>query len=378
MSDPTPAPLPTLIPLPAFGAVKAGARIDLPPLAGSADALAVAQLAQPGKLLAVVSANPLDAQRLKEEIAWFAPGLRVHLLSDWETLPYDAFSPHQDLVSERLATLYAVSQGACDVLIAAASTALVRIAPPDFLAAHTFFLKKDGKLNLDKLREQLTRGGYAHMTQVVAAGEYSVRGGIVDLFPMGAALPYRIELFDDSIETIRVFDVDSQRTLYPVPEIRLLPAREFPMSEAGRTKFRQRFREVFEGDASRISLYKDVSNGTPPAGIEYYLPLFFDETATLFDYLPADATLLLHHDVPNAIAEFWHDTNTRFNLLKGDRSRPLFPPPQLFLTEEEFFVAAKQYPALRLGAAETTDDAAARRLGGLAIERNADAPLSAL
>jgi transcription-repair coupling factor (superfamily II helicase) len=132
----------------------------------------------------------------------------------------------------------------------------------------------------------LTLAGYQHVTQVVAAGEYSVRGGLVDLFPMGTALPYRIELFDDEIETLRSFDVDSQRTLYPVPEIRLLPAREFPAGEAGRTTFRQRFREAFEGDASRVSLYKDVSNGILPAGIEYYLPLFFEKTATLFDYLP--------------------------------------------------------------------------------------------
>nr|WP_220637264.1 transcription-repair coupling factor [Georgfuchsia toluolica] len=369
-----------------FGLAKAGARLDLPALHGSADSLAIAQLATPGKLLTVISASPLDAQRLQEEIAWFAPKLRVHLLSDWETLPYDNFSPHQDLISERLATLYAVTSGACDVLIAAASTALARIAPASFLAAHTFFLKKEGQLDLGKLRDQLTIAGYAHVTQVVAAGEYSVRGGIVDLFPMGAALPYRIELFDDQIETLRVFDVDSQRTLYPVSEIRLLPAREFPLTEAGRTKFRQRFREAFEGDASRVSLYKDVSNGTPPAGIEYYLPLFFDTTATLFDYLPANTTLLLHHDVPDAIAEFWNDTNSRFNLLKGDRARPVLPPTELFLTAEQFFVAAKSYPQFRILTTENAEEtqknfsvsSVANALPLLAIDRKADDPIKAL
>ena len=328
-------------------------------------------------MLSVITASPLDAQRLKEEVTWFDPALRVHLLSDWETLPYDNFSPHQDLVSERLATLYAMTNGDCDVLLAAAPTALARIAPPSFLAGHTFFLKKDGQLNLNKLRDQLTLAGYAHVTQVIAAGEYSVRGGLVDLFPMGAALPYRIELFDDDIDTIRVFDVDSQRTLYPVPEIRLLPAREFPMSEAGRTKFRQRFREAFEGDASRISLYKDVSNGTPPAGIEYYLPLFFDETATLFDYLPANTSLILHHDVAAAMAEFWSDTNSRFNLLKGDRSRPILRPTDLFVTAEQFFVTANQYPTMQIRAS-ADDESVTRALPSVAVDRKADQPLAAL
>ncbi|MCK9382954.1 MAG: transcription-repair coupling factor [Sulfuritalea sp.] len=357
---------------------KPGQRLDLPPLAASADALAVAQLARPGQLLAVVAASPLEAQRLSEEIAWFAPDLRVHLLPDWETLPYDNFSPHQDLISERLATLYAVSRNECEVLIAAASTAITRLAPPAFLAGHTFFMKKGERLNLDKLRAQLTVAGYQHVTQVVAAGEYSVRGGLIDLFPMGTQLPYRIELFDDEVETIRSFDVDSQRTLYPVPEIRLLPAREFPAGDAGRTTFRQRFREAFEGDASRISLYKDVSNGILPAGIEYYLPLFFEATATLFDYLPQDATLLLHGDVAGAIAEFWTDTRGRYKMLGGDRSRPVLPPTELFLRDEEFFVAAKPLPqmAIRVGAGNTAN--AAATLPVLAVDRKADDPLAAL
>jgi transcription-repair coupling factor (superfamily II helicase) len=353
---------------------KPGQRIDLPPLAASADALALAQLARPGRLLAVVTASPIEAQRLAEEIAWFAPNLRVHLLPDWETLPYDSFSPHQDLISERLATLYAVSRNECEVLIAAASTAVTRLAPPSFLAAHTFFMKKGERLDIDKLRAQLTVAGYQHVTQVVAAGEYSVRGGLVDLFPMGTLLPYRIELFDDEVETIRSFDVDSQRSLYPVPEIRLLPAREFPAGDAGRTTFRQRFREAFEGDASRISLYKDVSNGILPAGIEYYLPLFFEATATLFDYLPAEATLLLHGDVAAAIAEFWIDTRGRYKMLGGDRARPVLPPGELFLRDEEFFVAAKALPqlVLKVGVQDTA------ALPPLAVNRKADDPLAAL
>ena len=367
----------SLLPLPA--APKPGARLDLPPLHGSADALALAGLAKEnaGRLLAVVTASPLEAQRLQEEIAWFAPSLRVHLLPDWETLPYDAFSPHQDLVSERLATLHAVSRGECDVLLAAAPTALMRLAPRAYLAAHTFFVKQKDTLALDKLRAQLTVAGYQHVTQVVAAGEYSVRGGLIDLFPMGTALPFRIELFDDEVETIRTFDVDSQRTLYPVPEIRLLPAREFPMDEAGRNGFRSRFREAFEGDASRIALYKDVSNGVPPAGIEYFLPLFFDDTATLFDYLPEGSLLAQHGDVPGAIAEFWADLNTRYKMLGGDRSRPVLPPGDIFLSDEQFFIRAGGLPRFALTSG-TTQDGPALVPPAVAVDRKADDPLLAL
>ena len=186
-------------------------------------------------------ADALAAQRIVEETAWFAPGLRVALLPDWETLPYDHFSPHQDLVSERLATLYRVSRGECDVLVVAATTALYRLAPPSYLAAFTFFLKQGTRLDVDALRAQLALAGYQHVTQVVSPGEFSIRGGLIDLFPMGSPLPYRLDLFDDDIESIKTFDADTQRTLYPVAEVRLLPAREFPLDDAGRTRFRTPF-----------------------------------------------------------------------------------------------------------------------------------------
>ena len=163
-----------------------------------------------------------------------------------------------------------------------------------------------------------------------------MRGGLVDLFPMGSALPYRIDLFDNEIETIRTFDVDTQRSIYPVKEVRLLPAREFPLDEAGiRTLSASNFREKFEGDPSKSRLYKDVSNGLAPPGIEYYLPLFFEHTATLFDYLPQDALLCLHHGPGSARhSNFWRDTQSRYQLLRGDRDRPLLPPEELFLPVE--------------------------------------------
>jgi len=352
-------------------------------LHGSSDALALARLALEAKPLIVFCASALDAQRLCEEIPYFAPELAVNLLPDWETLPYDSFSPHHDLISERLATLYSITRGSCDLTLIPASTALYRMAPPSYLAAYTFFLKQDEKFSLPQLRAQLALAGYSHVTQVVAPGEYCVRGGLIDLFPMGSALPYRIDLLDEEIESIRTFDVDTQRTIYKVKEVRLLPAREFPLDEAGRTRFRARFRETFEGDPSRSNIYKDVSNGIAPAGVEYYLPLFFEHTATIFDYLPQQATLCLHRDVAAAIDAFWKDTRSRYQLLRGDRTQPLLSPVDMFLPAEEFFIAAGTHARIDITAPK--DDTAtaeggivASELPPLAVERRAADPLMRL
>ncbi len=231
----------------------------------------------------------------------------MHRLPDWETLPYDQFSPHPDLVSERLATLHQFSQGACDVGLIPVSTALQRLAPRSYLAARTFFLRQKTRLDLEALKAQLALAGYAAVQQVMAPGEFCIRGGLVDLFPTGSAVPYRLDLFGEEIESIRTFDVDTQRSIYPVAEVRLLPAREFPMDDEGRARFRASFRERFEGDPTKRRAYKDVSNGIAPAGVECYLPLFFEQTATLFDYLPPGATCVLHEDVPAGAEAFWRD-----------------------------------------------------------------------
>ncbi len=330
----------------------------------------------------VVCGSALDAQRLREEIPWFAPELRVSLFPDWETLPYDTFSPHQDLVSERLETLHHITSGDCDIAIVPATTALYRLPPPAYLAGYTFFIKQGTRLDAAQLRAQFTTAGYSHVTQVVAPGEYCVRGGLIDLFPMGSALPYRIDLADEQVESLRTFDVDTQRTVYKVAEIRLLPAREFPLDDPARARFRARFRDAFEGDPSKSTVYKDVSNGVAPPGIEYYLPLFFDATGHLFDYLPAGATLVLHHDVHGAIDQFWRDCNSRFQLLRGDRDRPLLPPPTLFLTAEDFFVGAQRFARVDLHApALARDDidlVATLPVPEVAVERRAADPLHAL
>ncbi|OBV38231.1 transcription-repair coupling factor [Janthinobacterium psychrotolerans] len=363
---------------------KPGNRYALPALYGSSDAYALAlaalELKSRGQMLAVVVAQASDGQRLLDEIPWFGgQELRCHLLPDWETLPYDAFSPHQDLVSERLATLHEIQNRQCDVLIVPATTALVRLAPPSFLAAYTFFFKKGETLDEARLKSQLTLAGYSHVSQVMSPGEYSVRGGLLDLFPMGSALPYRLDLFGDTIETIRTFDADTQRSLYPVHEVRLLPGREFPMDEAARTTFRSRWREQFEGDPSRSVVYKDISSGIASAGIEYYLPLFFEQTATLFDYLPPDASLALVGEIDAAIGRFWTDTQSRYRFLKADRERPILPPESLFLGDEQFFALAKPYA--RLAIAKSNDALASELsapLPNIAVNRRADDPLANL
>ncbi|NBS46525.1 MAG: transcription-repair coupling factor [Betaproteobacteria bacterium] len=369
-----------------------GRRHVLPRPAGSSDALWLAHWAMQdraeGRVTAIVTADANDAQRLLDEIAFFAPDLRCVMFPDWETLPYDTFSPHQDLISERLATLWrlhrsasgaaprdsAAGNDAVDVVLVPATTALYRVAPPSFLAAYTFEFKTRQRLDEAQLKGQLTLAGYNHVTQVVSPGEYAVRGGLIDLFPMGSPVPYRVDLFDDEIDSIRTFDPDSQRSLYPVPEVRLLPGREFPMDDAARARFRSRWRELLEGDPTRSRIYKDMGNGVATAGIEYYLPLFFEDTATVFDYLGASATVVLHGDLEPAFQRFWQDTRDRHRLVQGDPERPVLPPESLFLSAEQFHTLCNRHAQLALrGASDETGFAAP--LGELSVERGADEPL---
>ncbi len=398
---------------PALKAPRPGTVFSLPATAGSADAWLIARLARNNvlearvgdgvpRMLAVITASANDAQRLAAEVGFFDAELSVRLLPDWETLSYDSFSPHQDLVSERLDTLFTMQQGRCDVVIAMATTALHRLAPPAFLASHTFFFDKGQTLDEARLRAQLTLAGYEHVTQVVKPGEYSVRGGLIDLFPMGSPLPYRLDLFGDEVESIRTFDPDSQRSLYPIDRVRLLPGREFPMDEGARTAFRGRWREHFEGDPSKSVVYRDIGNGIASAGIEYYLPLFFDETATLFDYLPERSVILTHGDVHGAARRFTEDTRQRYRFLSHDPERPLLPPEQVFLLAEQFFAAAGRFGRWSIAAdapreadsssqetgtvsdpgpdtsATAKRSVLAQRLPDLSVNRRADEPLQRL
>ncbi len=356
-----------------------GKRFTLPRPTGSGDALLLARFVQArtaaGVLTAIVTAEPADTQRLEAELAFFAPGLRIAVFPDWETLPYDTFSPHQDLISERLATLWRIQQREVDVVLMPASTSLVRLAPPSFLAAYTFNFRQKEKLNEAALKAQLVLAGYTHVSQVVSPGEYAVRGGLIDLFPMGSLVPFRVDLFGDEVDSIRTFDPDSQRSLYPVPEVRLLPGREFPMDEAARNAFRSRWRERMEGDPTKVRLYKDIGTGLATAGIEYYLPLFFDATATIFDYLGAGAALVLHGEVDEALKKFWTDTRERHRFLQHDRERPILPPEDLFLGTDEFFTHCNAHAQL---AVRGSGCEWARALPDLSVDRGAPEPLKKL
>ena len=365
-------------------------RFALPRPVGSADAALLAALAERDRadkrLTAIVTADSGDAQRLVDEIAFFAPDLRAVVFPDWETLPYDTFSPHQDLISERLATLWRISQNDADVVLIPATTALYRLAPPAFLAGYTFQFTAHQKLDEAKLKAQLTLAGYNHVTQVASPGEYAVRGGLIDLFPMGSPMPYRVDLFDDEIDSIRTFDPDTQRSLYPVNEVRLLPGREFPMDEESRAAFRRRWRDRLEGDPTKSRIYKDMGAGLATAGIEYYLPLFFDETATVFDYLSLGATspptLVLHGDLDDVMQRFWQDTRERHLLMLGDPERPVLPPAALFLSVEQFYEQAKPFAQLALRPAEAGEragrdqPAAFTALPTMTVQRGADEPLA--
>lgn len=358
--------------------VKTGQRFVLHGVVGSADALAIASYCRRYRdvvpTLAVICGSAVDSQRLAQEIPCFAPELRIRLLPDWETLPYDTFSPHQDLISERLATLHALSEGHCDIVIVAATTALYRMPPTSFMAAYTFEFTQGERLDEARLKERLTLAGYDHVSQVMRPGEYCVRGNLIDLFPMGSPLPYRLDLFDDQLDSIRAFDPDTQRSLYPVREVKLLPGREFPFDDAARTAFRSRWRERFEGDPSRSTIYRDMGHGVPSGGIEYYLPLFFEQTATLFDYLPAGAHLALTGDIDGALQRFHADTRQRHAFLSHDRDRPLLPPDALFLEVDAFYARARAYA--RLGLSSTSDEpGVTEALPILTIERQSEDPL---
>jgi transcription-repair coupling factor (superfamily II helicase) len=343
---------------------------------GSADAWFLAQQiangATQGRPLFVLAASAQDAERLTDEIAWFAPAARVARLPDWETLPYDRLSPHPDLTSERLSTLYRFMQGAFDIGLVPVATAMARLCPREYVAGRSFLLIAGTSLDVARLREDLALAGYAHATQVMAPGEFAVRGGLIDLFPTGSTVPYRIDLLGDTIDTIRTFDVDTQRSIYPVREIRLLPAREFPLDKEGQNHFREAFRDRFEGDPSKSRLYKDVSAGLAPAGVEYFLPLFFDTTATVFDYLPTRTRVFFHGDVSARAEDYWADAKSRYDLLRGDKDHPLLPPKDAFLPVDELFGAANRFEKL------TREYVYASSLAvpAVDVDRRADNPLT--
>ncbi|WP_314042722.1 transcription-repair coupling factor [Kingella denitrificans] len=321
----------------------------------------------------VLTADSETALRLQTAWQFFRPQDNALFLPDWETLPYERFSPHQDLVSERLSVLWQLKNGAADVLFAPVSTAMQRLAPPSFLMGRTFWLKTGQTLDLDRLRENLVEAGYAAVSNVVAAGEFAVRGGIVDLFPMGADLPYRIDLFDNEIDSIKTFDPDTQRTLAPVSEIRLLPAHEFPTDADAQKIFRNRFREEIPSNPNEATVYQAVGKGQFGAGVEYYLPLFFeDDCADLFDYVGENAVIVCTDDVHAHAHRFWDEVKSRHTMAQGDPTYPPLPPQSLYLLPDQFAGCLKRYPQV------WTQADAKSGLPDVAVNRQSDEPLAAL
>lgn len=323
----------------------------------------------------VLTPDAETALRLQTAWQFFRPQDNALFLPDWETLPYERFSPHQDLVSERLSVLWQLKNGAADVLFAPVSTAMQRLAPPSFLMGRTFWLKTGQTLDLDKLRENLVEAGYSAVSNVVAGGEFAVRGGIVDLFPIGSSTPYRIDLFDDEIDSIKTFDPDTQRTLAPVSEIRLLPAHEFPTDADAQKIFRTRFREEIQSNPNEAAVYQAVSNGQFGAGVEYYLPLFFEDgCASLFDYIAENALAVCVGDVHAEAVRFEGEIKSRHALAQGDPSYPPLHPQHLYLTADRFSGSLKAYPQIWPDLSATSP----HTLPDVAVNRQSEQPLAAL
>ncbi|MGE5153389.1 MAG: transcription-repair coupling factor [Bdellovibrio bacteriovorus] len=311
-------------------------------LYGAGAGLAIAQAARrhPGLVLALVE-DVQAATRLRSELEFFLGGNQAQkappLLAfpDWETLPYDVFSPLPELVSERLLTLHRLPGLKTGVLVVPVATLMQRLAPREFVDGHSLVLAVGDRLDLDATRRRLERSGYACVSQVMQHGEFAVRGSLLDCFPMGSAEPLRIDLLDDEVDSIRTFDPDTQRTRERLVRVRLLPAREFPLNEEAVSAFRQRYRACFEGDPKASLIYREVSEGRSPGGLEYYLPLFFDETATLFDYLPEGALVLEPADCRDAAADFLKGVEARYEQRRHDIERPLLAPSRLYLSADE-------------------------------------------
>ncbi|HEV2680278.1 MAG TPA: transcription-repair coupling factor, partial [Rhodanobacter sp.] len=273
---------------------------------GSARALLIAEAARTHDgLLVTVTRDTQRAHALEAELKIFAGGLPVLHFPDWETLPYDVFSPHPEIVSQRIATLYQLPSVKRGVLVVPVATLMQRIASRAHITGSGLVLARRQKLDLVAERRRLEASGYRNVPQVAEPGDFAVRGALLDIFPMGTAEPYRIELFDDEVESIRSFDPETQRSQQQVEKIELLPAREFPLTEEAAKEFRSNLRERFPIDVRRCPLYQDMKEGVTPGGIEYYLPLFFQQTATLFDYLADDALFVLGEGAGEAADQFW-------------------------------------------------------------------------
>ena len=327
-------------------------------LYGSSAGLAICAAARqhPGPVV-VITTDMHSTEILEHELEFYRGRDEFPILTfpDRETLPYDVFSPHQDITSQRIGTLYKLPTLECGVLLAPITTLMHRLPPRTYLEANSLLLNIGDRLDIDQMRRRLEAGGYRYVSQVMEHGEFTVRGSLVDLYPMGSALPFRIDLLDDEIDSIRTFDPETQRSIENVAKISLMPAREFPLTENAIAHFRQAHRTLFEGDPQKSIVYRDVSNGIASSGIEYYLPLFFDHTDTLFDYLSPSVLIIISEGVEKATRDFWAEINERYEQGRHDIERPLLAPQQVFTNPESVLGVTEKSACVYLQHFEVSD-----------------------
>jgi transcription-repair coupling factor (superfamily II helicase) len=351
-------------------------------LSGSAQSLAVANAAnQAEQLTILISNDTASALRFEQELSFYGADLDIVHFPDWEILPYDTFSPHQDIISERLTTLHKLSQLKKGILIVPVSTLMHRLLPNQYLQAHSLSIKVGQSFDIEAMRRQLEANGYRCVNTVYEHGEFALRGAIMDIYPMGSAHPFRVDLFDDEVDTLRTFDPENQRTIDQVQQISLLPGKEFPLDDKGISQFRNQWHQQFDVDHRKCPIYQDVSQGVAPAGIEYYLPLFFEQTSTLFDYLPERCLIITSKGLERSADQFWRELHNRYDERNIDPQRPLLPPQQVFIPSEQLFASLKAYPRVVLH-----HEKLSRKLGNnnfdsqpppfITIDNQSDSPLA--
>ncbi|UTA49395.1 transcription-repair coupling factor [Simiduia sp. 21SJ11W-1] len=347
-------------------------------LPGAANALAIALGAAKHKgLTLVITPDSATAQQLQDELSFFAGNTTpVMALPDWETLPYDTFSPHQDIISERMRALYQLPTAKQGILVAPVTTLLYRLAPVSFVTGNTLILKTGQQFDLNEQARLLEATGYRRVDTVFEHGEFAIRGALMDIYPSGSERPLRIDLFDDEIESLRTFDPETQRTETQIDSVELLPAREFPLTKTAISEFRLRWHERFDVDHKACPMYCDICDGLAPSGIEYYLPLFFDECASLFDYLPAHTRVITFDSLTPLAERFWSEVNSRYESRRVDPERPLLAPKEIFLPVAEAFAALAKLP--RTDLAGDTLALPAEVLPSVPVDAKAETPLAAL
>ncbi|MBN4053738.1 transcription-repair coupling factor [Haliea sp. AH-315-K21] len=355
---------------------------------GSSSALCIANCTKsyPGLVL-VLTENSQQAQRLKSELAFFCktgkPDNHIYLeeFPDWETLPYDNFSPHQDIISQRLDILSTLKNLKSGILIASISTALHRLIPVSYLQGRSLTFSLGQELDINALRLNLGNAGYRNVDAVYEHGEFALRGSILDIFPMGSQTPYRIELFDNEIESLRSFDPETQISQERITAIRLLPGKEYPLDQSGIETFRQNFRAEFDIDLRLCPMYEDVSQGIATAGIEYYLPLFFPELTTVFDYLPENTLIMSNGSIQSGAEQFWREINSRYEDRRYDQQLPILSPDKVFVPLNDCFAAINHYPQINLNSQQqkkTQIQINTQNFPELEIDHKLENPLSAL